>query len=98
MLTLLSAGNVYLREINDGNSGRSDDLRVKEISAAGMAVWINVDNGSLVDGNGKVWTALYGFEKQPDGSWKVVNWRPLRAAPALSAARAPAPLRRPTRG
>ena len=26
---------------------------------------------TIVDGKGKVWTALYGFEKQEDGSWKI---------------------------
>ncbi len=26
---------------------------------------------TIVDGKGKVWTALYGFEKQPDGTWKI---------------------------
>jgi Ca2+-binding RTX toxin-like protein len=53
VLSVLATSDVYLREINDGNSSRTDDLRVKEISAAGQAVWINVENGSLIDGNGK---------------------------------------------
>jgi hypothetical protein len=26
---------------------------------------------TIVDVNGKLWTALYSFEKQPDGSWKI---------------------------
>lgn len=26
---------------------------------------------TIVDINGKVWTALYTFERQPDGSWKI---------------------------
>jgi hypothetical protein len=26
---------------------------------------------TIVDGKGKVWTALYAFEKQEDGSWKI---------------------------
>ncbi|MDP4823675.1 MAG: DUF4864 domain-containing protein [Aestuariivirgaceae bacterium] len=26
---------------------------------------------TIVDAKGKVWTALYGFEKQPDGAWKI---------------------------
>jgi len=25
----------------------------------------------IVDLNGKVWTAIYTFEKQPDGSWRI---------------------------
>ena len=25
----------------------------------------------FVDRNGKVWTAIYSFEKQPDGSWRI---------------------------
>jgi hypothetical protein len=25
----------------------------------------------IVDPNGKVWTAVYTFEKQPDGSWRI---------------------------
>jgi hypothetical protein len=26
---------------------------------------------TIVDVNGKVWTALYTFERQPDGTWKI---------------------------
>ena len=26
---------------------------------------------TIIDGKGKIWTALYGFEKQPDGTWKI---------------------------
>ena len=25
----------------------------------------------IVDGEGRLWTALYAFEQQPDGSWKI---------------------------
>ena len=28
---------------------------------------------TIVDGNGKVCIALYAFEKQPDGSWKIIG-------------------------
>ena len=28
---------------------------------------------SIVDANGKTWIALYAFEKQPDGSWKIIG-------------------------
>jgi hypothetical protein len=28
---------------------------------------------TIVDETGKVWTALYAFEKQPDGSWKIIG-------------------------
>ena len=27
---------------------------------------------SIIDENGKSWTALYVFERQPDGSWKII--------------------------
>jgi hypothetical protein len=26
---------------------------------------------TIVDANGKVWEALYTFEKQPDGTWRI---------------------------
>ena len=26
---------------------------------------------TIVDINGKLWTALYSFERQPDGTWKI---------------------------
>jgi hypothetical protein len=28
---------------------------------------------AVVDANGKAWIALYAFEKQPDGSWKIIG-------------------------
>ena len=28
---------------------------------------------NIIDGNGRAWIALYAFEKQPDGSWKIVG-------------------------
>lgn len=28
---------------------------------------------SIIDSNGKAWIALYAFEKQPDGSWKIIG-------------------------
>ena len=28
---------------------------------------------TIIDVNGKAWTALYSMEKQPDGSWKIVG-------------------------
>jgi hypothetical protein len=28
---------------------------------------------TIIDGNGKAWIALYAFEKQPDGSWKIIG-------------------------
>jgi hypothetical protein len=28
---------------------------------------------TIIDANGKAWIALYAFEKQPDGSWKIVG-------------------------
>ena len=27
----------------------------------------------IIDANGKAWIALYAFEKQPDGSWKIIG-------------------------
>ncbi len=26
---------------------------------------------TIIDANGKVWTALYAMERQPDGAWKI---------------------------
>lgn len=28
---------------------------------------------TIVDDTGKAWIALYAFEKQPDGSWKIIG-------------------------
>jgi hypothetical protein len=28
---------------------------------------------TIIDANGKAWVALYAFEKQPDGNWKIVG-------------------------
>ena len=28
---------------------------------------------TIIDANGKAWIALYAFEKQPDGSWKIIG-------------------------
>lgn len=28
---------------------------------------------TIIDANGKAWIALYSFEKQPDGTWKIVG-------------------------
>ncbi len=28
---------------------------------------------TIIDVNGKAWTALYAMERQPDGSWKIVG-------------------------
>ena len=28
---------------------------------------------TLIDENGKAWSALYVFERQPDGSWKIIG-------------------------
>ena len=28
---------------------------------------------TIIDANGKAWVALYAFEKQPDGTWKIVG-------------------------
>ena len=39
---------------------------------------------TIIDLNGKVWTALYAMERQPDGSWKIVGCQ-LVAAPAADA-------------
>ncbi|MGE4253102.1 MAG: DUF4864 domain-containing protein, partial [Parvibaculaceae bacterium] len=39
---------------------------------------------TIIDANGKAWTALYAMERQPDGSWKIVGCR-LVEAPGVSA-------------
>ncbi len=39
---------------------------------------------TIVDANGKAWTALYAMERQPDGSWKI-NGCMLVEAPAADA-------------
>jgi hypothetical protein len=28
---------------------------------------------TIIDENGKTWSALYVFERQPDGSWKIIG-------------------------
>jgi hypothetical protein len=28
---------------------------------------------TIIDANGKAWLALYTFEKQPDGTWKIIG-------------------------
>lgn len=28
---------------------------------------------NIIDANGRAWIALYAFEKQPDGSWKIIG-------------------------
>jgi hypothetical protein len=30
-----------------------------------------IQHVTIIDTNGKVWTALYSMQKQPDGSWKI---------------------------
>ena len=39
---------------------------------------------TIIDANGKVWTALYAMERQPDGSWKISGCS-LVEAPAADA-------------
>ena len=39
---------------------------------------------TIVDANGKAWTALYAMERQPDGSWKISGCS-LVEAPAADA-------------
>jgi hypothetical protein len=39
---------------------------------------------TIIDQNGKAWTALYAMERQPDGSWKIVGCQ-LVEAPAADA-------------
>ena len=39
---------------------------------------------TIVDQNGKTWTALYAMEREPDGSWKIVGCQ-LVEAPAADA-------------
>ena len=39
---------------------------------------------TIIDLNGKVWTAFYAMERQPDGSWKIVGCQ-LVEAPAADA-------------
>lgn len=34
---------------------------------------------TIIDANGKVWTALYAMERQPDGSWKIIGCRLVEA-------------------
>jgi Domain of unknown function (DUF4864) len=36
---------------------------------------------TIVDVSGKIWTALYAMERQPDGSWKIIGCQ-LVEAPA----------------
>ena len=30
-----------------------------------------IQHVTIVDANGKLWTALYTMQKQPDGTWKI---------------------------
>jgi len=30
-----------------------------------------IQHVTIIDANGKAWTALYAMERQPDGSWKI---------------------------
>lgn len=39
---------------------------------------------TIIDANGKAWTALYAMERQPDGSWKISGCS-LVEAPAADA-------------
>jgi hypothetical protein len=39
---------------------------------------------TIIDMNGKAWTALYTMERQPDGSWKIIGCR-LVEVPAADA-------------
>lgn len=39
---------------------------------------------TIIDANGKVWTALYAMQRQPDGSWKISGCS-LVEAPAADA-------------
>ena len=39
---------------------------------------------TIIDANGKAWTALYAMERQPDGSWKI-NGCQLVEAPGADA-------------
>jgi hypothetical protein len=35
---------------------------------------------TIIDENGKAWSALYAFERQPDGSWKIIACTLLESA------------------
>jgi hypothetical protein len=35
---------------------------------------------TIIDENGKAWSALYVFERQPDGSWKIIGCSLLQSA------------------
>ena len=35
---------------------------------------------TIIDENGKAWSALYVFERQPDGSWKIIGCSLLASA------------------
>jgi hypothetical protein len=35
---------------------------------------------NIIDENGKSWSALYVFERQPDGSWKIIGCTLLESA------------------
>jgi hypothetical protein len=37
---------------------------------------------TIVDVNGKTWTALYAMQRQPDGSWKIIGCQLLDAPSA----------------
>jgi hypothetical protein len=39
---------------------------------------------TIIDMNGKAWTAIYTMERQPDGSWKIIGCR-LVEVPAADA-------------
>ena len=39
---------------------------------------------TIIDMNGKAWTALYAMERQPDGSWKIIGCQ-LVEAPGTNA-------------
>lgn len=46
---------------------KSFNFTVAETKANG----IPTQRVTIVDANGKVWEALYTFEKQPDGTWRI---------------------------
>ena len=35
---------------------------------------------TIIDENGRAWSALYVFERQPDGSWKIIGCSLLQSA------------------
>ena len=46
-----SSEGIFLREIDDLDPATLDNLRVESIVSSGGEVWIEVENGSLLDGN-----------------------------------------------